>query len=161
MKTRDRESFIDPLFYEALSGEFFPDCDPQKRAHTLGRLTVGAVSKGRPDTPMQIDIGRKFYEYEPTWSEGITAVVGCVVISRNVELIQSLTLESQQDSIGYHHITPSTLIDDSPAAQKIMIINPMKSGLPARELDIQLGPDLASVQQEVARTSQQFFNNLT
>ena len=55
------------LFYDALSGEFTPPSDPLHRQHTLARLAVAAVEKGRgPDDAR---------DYVPSWALGTYAIV--------------------------------------------------------------------------------------
>lgn len=64
--------WVNPLFYDALSGEFTPPSDEQHRKHTLGRLAYACYTKGEhvinsESTPSYLD---SFYI--PSWAGHIT-----------------------------------------------------------------------------------------
>lgn len=80
------ESFtINPLVYDALSGGFIPESDPE-RTHTLGRLLVASFLKGTYslDTP-EPDEGVIVFSqsvYTPSWAKHVTVTTGCALIPR-------------------------------------------------------------------------------
>jgi hypothetical protein len=66
---------INPLFFDALSGEFRPMGDP-KQTHTLGRLAVATFQKGELVMPRtQTPSGPTIYVlgYRPVWAPDVEA----------------------------------------------------------------------------------------
>lgn len=60
---------IDPRAALALSGEFSPKCDPEKRTHTLGFLLMATLEKGTVN-PSRSD---GTVTYRPSWAPVITS----------------------------------------------------------------------------------------
>lgn len=63
-------------FYDALSQEFRPACDPEGRTHTLAGLAIATIEKGET-------IGRDKYSYQPSWAEGFTIDVVGARLNKN------------------------------------------------------------------------------
>lgn len=68
---------IDPLFHEALSGEFYPQTDPHGRAHTLARLSIATVTKGEREKSGD----QTYFAYHPSWAPNMTTSVECTNVN--------------------------------------------------------------------------------
>lgn len=99
---------MNPLFYDALSGDFHPPTDPDGKAHTLARLSVATVAKGDHEKDGEED----FYYYRPSWAYDIGASVVCnqigagnfrlsaVLVGHHVEDEFSLALFDTKGGLG-------------------------------------------------------------
>ena len=65
--------FMRPLATEALSGEFRPPSDPQRRKHTLARLAVATFTDGEGEVTSTGVIVRR----RPLWAPVVEASVEC------------------------------------------------------------------------------------
>ena len=66
---------VRPPFYDALSGEFIPQSDPDKRHHTMARLAFKAYAKGEHQSAEIASNGKRMFSrrYEPIWAPGVIA----------------------------------------------------------------------------------------
>ena len=135
---------VRPLFYDALSGEFLPPSDPLQRAHTLGRLSYAACSKGTrsPDARPWIS---KFL-YTPSWAEHVRVIADC----------HSTGTNNQE-----HFLGAITLV--SVAGTQLEIADLEGDGIyiaengNETELEVQLGTELSIARQAVTCAAQRFF----
>lgn len=77
---------LNPLFYDALSGEFTPSTDINHQ-HTLGRLAVATYEKGvdvsgnnpaySHDGEGDIDGFMDIRQYTPSWAREVLSIVEC------------------------------------------------------------------------------------
>ena len=152
---------VRPLFYDALSGEFLPPSDNIGRAHTLGRLTVAACSKGLR-APGQFLSGSHIpknlghrpvntYTYQPPWANVEVVVAKQTIGVGFVEGLQVHSLDTGETFAVYDTIDPSAstqrgirIVDDS-----------------VRFMQIELGAMLDDARSAVVQTAQQFFDSIT
>jgi hypothetical protein len=147
---------INPLFYDALSGEFVPF--GSKTKHTLGRLAVATFQKGKePDiSPLTHVYNEHYYEiaYNPSWAEDVESRVGCF----------------EPAEMGH----PQTLLRHvllTKGNQRLWIVdetrtNPFNSGLRitrygTKQTEIsqpmKLGSELQAAREAVTQAAQEFF----
>jgi hypothetical protein len=67
------------LFFDALSGEFYPSGDTEGRAHTLGRLAIAVVARGEllPFLSSAQTEETRALSYTPSWAPDTLAVALC------------------------------------------------------------------------------------
>jgi hypothetical protein len=147
-----RSILINPMYGDALGGEFFPPTDPGK-AHTLGRLAVGTVLKGsRPDTSEMSDTAN--YTYCPSWAPGVTATATCLE-KRRIKYSEIIRLRLAQPHNSYSLLLRS-IVDGGQGPDRIEII----FGSESQELPLALGPDISTARGTVSKFAQEFFDSL-
>jgi hypothetical protein len=114
-----RKLAINPLFYDALSGEFQPQCDTVPRSHTLGRLAVATFNKGRRLGPIRDDyIGNASeIKYSPSWAPRTTSKVIVQGASPRSDKLTGLHLEADPEGIVEHSFSAfeQEVLDDEGA----------------------------------------------
>ena len=148
MSNNAAEVLIDPLFADILSGEFILTNDPERRAHTLGRLAYASLIKGE-----LIQDGEEFaYVYSPSWASTVDVRPRGRVIdidrSGNGLVMDTLSLGSRSGE--------SLVLGVSPGAGKLHIGTPDHDA----ELELELGPTLAVVKHRVTLEAQNFFDQV-
>lgn len=84
---------IRPLFYDALSGEFYPQTDKRGGKHTLGRLAVAAFTKGSYRPSRETNPSYSIFSYRPSWAPSVKAEVdGDPEPNVSTILVRGLTL---------------------------------------------------------------------
>lgn len=147
-----REIIVSPLFYDALSGEFVPACDSEKRKHTLGRLMIAATQKGEA---IQVDRGRRDFEYEPSWSPGILATSVCYhmpedkLFSNETEVLRIVGVDLADTVTG----STLTLIEEGNGLSII------ENEIPFGPMPLELGPEITRARDIVTARGFSFFNN--
>lgn len=150
------ELFVHPLFYDALSGGFYPNSDPGGPRHTLGRLAYAAFQKGEPMIGEAdcLDTARSAFLYNPSWAPRIEADIFCDN-ANYVHLLSKLFLVARHadtDKIAAELIIDHDVpIDSSPHAITISDA----SGTSTYELDL---ATIGNTQLLVAQRAQQFFD---
>ncbi len=143
-----REIVVSPLFYDALSGEFAPTCDPEKRKHTLGRLSMAAIQKGEA---IQVDRWRRDFEYEPSWAPGVLATAVCshmpedALMSHETEVLTLAVIDlanTEGDSL--------TVIEEENTLK--IVENEIIYDIP-----FQLGPDIVRARHITTNRAESFF----
>ncbi len=147
-----REIVVSPLFYDALSGEFVPDSDPERRKHTLGRLSMAAVQKGEAT---QVDRWRRDFEYKPSWAPGVLATAVCShmpkdkLLSSETEILSLIGVDLADRVNG----SSLTVIEEENGLS--VIENEITFGL----MPLELGPEIARARCIVAARAFSFFRN--
>jgi hypothetical protein len=81
MPSADAKFLVDPLFHEALGGEFQPGIDPTK-THTMSRLLIATLQrgqltdKGEWGPTIRGDLGYDI-GYTPSWAPGVVSRALC------------------------------------------------------------------------------------
>lgn len=155
---------INPLFYEALSGEFLPPSDLEKRAHTLGRLAYAAFLKGKQILP-HAPAGRAqtaYFRYKPSWAPTVEAELDCelygnLYVARSFDITnREKPLQEWPDSVM---IVDSLDQIDSPSLFLQDLIN--DDGGEAWMSDLApKSKSLDNFRTIVAESAQNFFNHL-
>ncbi len=142
----------DALFYDVLSGRFFPPSDPSGESHTLGRLMVGSFQNGEASKPIdsELDFLQRYghiyaRRFRPPWAPTVesTALYREDDSRRIFKFAAGIVLRTEsgaQLAIAYHPIDGSVTIEGTAA-----LIIP------------ELGSGLTPAQEEVAEHAQQFF----
>jgi hypothetical protein len=131
------------LFYDALSGEFYPATDPKHRAHTLGRLCVATFQKGE-----RTNAEPDKYRYAPSWATGTMAVAGAERNGRAANL--RLENFEQQSWAVFEALT-------SPALFNGPLIRITDSTGFHLTQQLRLGPELNEIRAIAADTAQEFY----
>lgn len=87
-----RDFFVEPLFSDALGGEFTPHSD-KSNIQTLGRLAVDTYAYGNE---IDAEPGFSRYLYTPPWSRRVESEINCRLNAR-YSFLKSLQL---RDSSG-------------------------------------------------------------
>jgi hypothetical protein len=143
---------FDPLFYDALSGEFKPSQDPDGRAHTLGRLALATLTKGgTPYTPCAPHSRHEAVSYRPSWVSSAHAIV-------EYDDLRPLDL----------HVTDVRLMDDNDDENFLFISRTISDDeqwiakLSASEHEtafiLNLSEDMVRTQKSIAEAAQNFFD---
>lgn len=160
MSRSGADIFVNPLFFEALSGEFTPPSDAQKRAHTLGRLAIATFIKGEQKI---VNHGATtsgltntaYIKYSPSWAPEVTVeVIGYLTDNKGKSnesefLLKIMSLNNQEDG-------------------DLLITNLADKGLPimhvhglGMEFDLALEPgDQLDIAKHKAATLAQYFFEL-
>jgi hypothetical protein len=145
-------ALVRPLFYDALSGEFKPAVDPQKRSHTLGRLMFAALSKGQRQAT-SLDDWHTTHLYTPSWAPNVSTEVICMIdeeVNSNA-LVSRISLEHLTDKVEFRDATYEEEEDSG-----VVIID--ANGRTVHPLD--LGQELSATRSAVINRTQQFFDEL-
>ena len=150
--------FIRPLVYDAMSGEFAPPTDPEKRLHTLGRLALATVTKGK--YTLDRESFDPLFTYRPSWAPDVTAQVRINYLPMHVTgeylatpmlAITSLDLTSESgkglhvsDETGDDGVT--LYIDDSEAPNDVIYY------------DLALGTRLRDAKATVTNAAERLFS---
>jgi hypothetical protein len=163
-RMQENELFLRPLFYDALSREFTPLSDPERRSHTLGRLAYAAFVKGDVVTtgfPQQIEGGWSKV-YSPSWAPNVNARLdGISVIDPNIAStenstmynVKSLCLEAN-DGNHYLDLIDNTWHEDGTSAM-LLATNGSE-----RKLELELGRKLELARGTVVTHALSFFNDV-
>lgn len=141
-------------FYDALSGEFHPPTDTERRAHTLGRLLLATYEKGDVVDPHS---HREMRTYQPSWAP----IHSTVHISHWD--IHSLTLV---DEVGErvmqfeHTLEGKRDVTTNKDYRTIRIHDSDFPGKPVFEQRLGHGLDYNSVRNVVTRSAQDFFDGV-
>jgi hypothetical protein len=142
----NRRLVINPLFYDAMSGEFIYDQEPEKRRHTLGRLAYATFAKGEITT---MTPAHKSAEYNPSWAQHVT--VGVDFTPRvgfdpndDVNLALGVLLRSNTTGNGLYVDEHNDVLHIGSATDNYY--------------SLELGKNLTIARQAVAETVQDFFN---
>jgi hypothetical protein len=143
---------FDPLFYDALSGEFKPPQDPEERSHTLGRLALATLIKGgTPYTPCASQSRHEAVSYRPSWVSSIHSII-------EYDDLRPLDL----------HVTDVRLIDDNDDENFLFVSRTMSADeqwiakLSTAELEstfrLELSADMDQTQKSIAEAAQNFYD---
>jgi hypothetical protein len=143
---------FDPLFYDALSGEFKPPQDPEERTHTLGRLALATLIKGgTPYTPCASHSRHEAVSYRPSWASSAHAII-------EYDDLRPLDL----------HVTDVRLIDDNDDENFLFVSRTMSADerwiakLSTADLEstfgLELSADMDQTQKSIAEAAQNFFD---
>ncbi len=140
-----------PLFYDALSGEFAPKCDPEERKHTLARLAYAASIKGE----LLEEESDSFYEYAPSWAPDRFWVV---LYNRHDEFVlyddPKPVIEGKSSWLALMRRTtdngkPHLVLRSDGSNGSLETVHPLE-----------LGPKLNEIREEIATTAQEFFDRM-
>jgi len=143
---------VRPLFYDALSGEFTPAVDPQKRSHTLGRLVFAALSKGQRQT-ISLDNWHTNHVYQPSWAPNISTEVICMIDedAPDIAEISRVYLEHSADHVEFRDAT----YQEEESSGVVIIDASSRAYYP-----LDLGLELREATLAVTNRAQQFFDRL-
>lgn len=148
--------YVNPLFYDVLSGEFNPPTDPAKRAHTLGRLALATFSKGEW-TPPAIGGSRAKFTYEPSWAPQALVEVTASRLPKTQDTPEivslSLLAPEQPDNDTFFYTVGGP---DNGTHVAISRLQRMESTI----LPLELGPGLAQGRELATQVAQEFFDSL-
>lgn len=138
--------FVRPLFYDALSGEFQPPTDPQRRSHTLARLAVATFTKGEE---IESDAEQVTLLYKPSWAP-IESTVACPIdLETGRTTLTLLSLEMPEREVNF--------IDASMGKLPRGLV--LSTGHGAEIwLGVELGTELDGTRMLATRAAQVFFN---
>ncbi|RYX78639.1 hypothetical protein EON76_02865 [bacterium] len=139
------------LFYDALSGEFFPPQDTLKRTHTLGRLAYATALNSLP-TVNEVQTNTFLYEhvYTPTWASGLEVTTSGIVTNNRL-LIDTVFLNA--DKTGDELVV--TGMNEGVVSIKNHIPNDTMPGLGEHELSLS---SIESTRLAVTGAAQTFFS---
>jgi hypothetical protein len=143
---------FDPLFYDALSGEFKPSQDPEGRSHTLGRLALATLTKGgTPYMRYPAHYRHEAVSYRPSWASSVRTII-------EYDELRPLDL----------HVTDIRLIDDKDDENFLFVSRTMSveeqwiAKLSAAEVEstfgLELSADMDQTQKSIAEAAQNFFD---
>jgi hypothetical protein len=148
MSRAEGYSFVRPLFYDALSGEFQPPSDELQRSHTLGRLAYEAYSIG-----LRIDrhADMKTFAYQPAWEPSVRA-------SAVHDTYQDLLILRQlQLTHNQNWLTISSSFDGGSLEMARGDRGEANSEVRS-SLTLELGEELDKTRNAVTQAAQDFFN---
>jgi hypothetical protein len=144
---------IRPHVYDALSGEFRPPTDPEKRLHTIGRLAIAAVTKG--DYKLihaegESDFAPRFI-YHPSWAPHVTVQVDADFISRDHDqmLMSGIDLKSETHRGMYFG-------DAADSSDGVTLV--IDRAQETVYYDLALGAELQGARAAATKAAQEFFS---
>lgn len=141
---------INPVLYEALSGEFAPECDPD-RQHTVGRLVIATFQKGDRNMTMSPMEGFQM-DYSPSWAPDSK-----VTISGKYEAKSLAGNKKRQAQIRFVSVDPAeaehghrlAVYDNLDTLEEISIWKTAGEDEPER-LPLKSAEDIASARENIA-----------
>lgn len=144
MKRSIENLSIRPLFYDALSGEFNPATDPQRK-HTLGRLIVATFLKG--DTRLGHPYADPLeFTYRPSWASGVGSTIDCDQVDKTTFRVSDITLRSSFGEL--------LIADDTTMESARLLISTSNN---REQYSLGLGKDLALAKSAVTKAANEFF----
>ncbi len=142
---------VNALFYDALSGEFTPQCDPQGRQHTLAHLALATLGKGvEVEAPGNLSA----ISSNPTWAPEVAVTVDYTAeLDDGPMTLKSLRLMSDRGKglyIGHGLPGPS---------RQLLLTNDITRATYAYPL--RLGRSLDSTRAHVTMNTKIFFDAIT
>ncbi len=138
--------FVNPLFYDALSGEFTPPTDDKQRQHTLGRLAYASYSKGELTVE---DTSPPYLRslYIPSWAGHVT-----------------VRADFDFDEKGFQPTTLTGILLQDKAKRSLCVaedgsiiyIGTVDNG--DTRLPLELGEELQTARAAVTQAAQEFFD---
>ncbi len=145
------DTYIRPLFYEALTGEFKPPSDPEKRVHTLGKITIATFTKGTLIRGFS-DEWHVGYEYNLSWAPKVHSRVICLEDMDHLKTnLSQLVLNTESEELTFQ----DALNNSESESSGIVIVS---SGKRIVELPLWLGPELEIAKEAITNSAQSFFN---
>lgn len=147
MTTARERLLTDPLFYDALSGEFTPPFDAQHQ-RTLGRIAYDCFLNGKHVKDRSVTPPLHFRRYMPSWARLITAGVEIDTGAYGAEA-PALSSISLRDATDKHLL----LVANEGAK---IFIGTLEGNM---ELELELGDKLDQARAAVTDAAQHFFDN--
>ena len=147
--------YLRPLFYDALSGEFTPFTDPEKR-HTLGRLLVGTYLRGEIEVLNEDDAPYEKYIYTPSWAGQISVSLTCEYGSSDNQQIRTAWGLWMRNSENQNYLN---VVDGQTGQIEEMHIGTNVDGIDADCYhELVLGPKIALAREAATEAARKFFN---
>jgi hypothetical protein len=141
---------VNPLFYEALSGEFLPV--GSETSHTIGRLAVATFQKGEIADDSRTNLSNDlWYEvnYSPSWANDVKSSVLCLEHHGRSDhaLLRHIILMREDESLR--------IADESYFRSK-QTVKLVRNGN-ATTLPANLGSEVLSARNAITQAAQEFF----
>jgi hypothetical protein len=148
MNRAGRTMLVKPLFYEALSGEFYSSTDELNGPHTLGKLAVAAFKKGK-EVMVADDASR--FEYRPSWASNVLVDASFGNVG-NLCILHELDLATSARRISFlNHPTP-------PSGEFMTVLT---GGGNNTNFDLELNEELAIAGSFVTSMAIDFFQQIS
>ncbi len=136
------------LFTDVLGEPFCPECDPQGRQHTLGRLAIATFLKGKN---LEVE-NAEYFHYRPSWA----AETEVYALSREIDDLtvpaNALHIQSRTDS---SYLDVSQFIDLSHGVSVTLAANHESTRFDHLE---EMGDRLVIARRTIARAAFEAFN---
>jgi hypothetical protein len=151
MSINPEQFFIRSHIYDALSGEFRPPTDPEKRLHTLGRLAIATVTKGQYTLNHEDESFDPLFTYRPSWAPDVTAQVTGEYLTPHLMAIASLDLNDESGRGLF-------VSDETDKSGVVLQIDDSEEPGDGIYYDLALGAELQDARAAVTKAAQEFFS---